>query len=100
MSSANTGARLAPLHPTAINPDGTVPRTTVKHLLRNQGQINQLAAEQDLEILGLRADVDRLSAEVCELRATLNETTNGNHVIFLGAFLAMTFAGAFMFLGT
>ncbi|KAM0230392.1 hypothetical protein ACHAP5_011395 [Fusarium lateritium] len=71
MSTANSAARLAPQHPTAINADGTVPRSTVQHLLRSQGQINRLAAEQDLEILGLRAEMERLGAEIDALKARL-----------------------------
>jgi hypothetical protein len=40
----------------------------VRHLLRVQGQINRLASEQDLQIMDLEAEIDRIRGEVVAMQ--------------------------------
>ncbi|QPC72170.1 hypothetical protein HYE68_002922 [Fusarium pseudograminearum] len=49
-----------------------VPLTTAQHLLESQGQINRLAAEQDLEILDIQAELERIKTDLEILKAKHN----------------------------
>jgi hypothetical protein len=70
----------------------------VRHLLRVQGQINRLAAEQDLQIINLEAEVDRLRADITLIQREMNkQPLSGLHFEILLACivagLAVLFSG-------
>ncbi|KAM0343546.1 hypothetical protein ACHAPU_008441 [Fusarium lateritium] len=83
MATANSRATLGPRPPAApVVLEGNVPRSMAQHLLRSQGQINMLAAEQDVEILALKDDIDRLEAELETLKARIDHQSRSNDALF------------------
>ncbi|KAM0371416.1 hypothetical protein ACHAPY_010136 [Fusarium culmorum] len=69
-----------------------VPHSTAQHLLDNQGQINRLAAEQDLEILDNQAELERVKADLDMLKAKRN-TGEWLTIAVLVLIIGIMFAG-------
>lgn len=55
-----------------IRTEEYIPIEVLRHLLRVQGQINRLAAEQDIQIMDLEAEVDRLRADMTSIQTDMN----------------------------
>ncbi|CAG2007582.1 unnamed protein product [Fusarium graminearum] len=69
-----------------------VPHSTAQHLLDNQGQINRLAAEQDLEILDIQAELERVKADLDMLKAK-RKTGEWLTIAVLVLIIGIMFAG-------
>lgn len=55
-----------------IRTEEYVPIEVLRHLLRVQGQINRLAAEQDIQIMDLEGELDRLRADMTSIQIEIN----------------------------
>lgn len=63
-----------------IRTEEYIPIEVLRHLLRVQGQINRLAAEQDIQIMDLESEVDRLRGDVALIQREINNPpVSGNH---------------------
>ncbi|CAJ0543859.1 Ff.00g039620.m01.CDS01 [Fusarium sp. VM40] len=63
-----------------IRTEEYLPIELIRHLLRVQGQINRLAAEQDLQVMDLEGEVDRLRGDVSSLQREMNSReASGDH---------------------
>ncbi|EKJ72472.1 hypothetical protein FPSE_07353 [Fusarium pseudograminearum CS3096] len=69
-----------------------VPLSTAQHLLESQGRINRLAAEQDLEILDIQAELERVKADLEMLKAKRN-TGEWLTIAVLVLIIGIMFAG-------
>ncbi|KIL88338.1 hypothetical protein FAVG1_08417 [Fusarium avenaceum] len=63
-----------------IRTEEYIPIEVLRHLLRVQGQINRLAAEQDLQLMDLEGEMDRLRGDILVMQREINnQQALGHH---------------------
>ncbi|KAH6952078.1 hypothetical protein HG530_012585 [Fusarium avenaceum] len=84
-----------------IRTEEYVPIEVLRHLLRVQGQINRLAAEQDVQIMDLEGEVNHLRGEISVMQRQMNNRqVSGQHNDFVLAWIvagmAVLFSGLWL----